>query len=378
MEIKSFYCLDKLKICYDASITIADTLAEDGRIVLDDYVIHITTRNNAKIAGIIQIPFNDHNPFTVDVADIEFDLSYATSMTDTVYCFLTFKNPFLYRFHHNYNIKNVLHDIEMLLDLRLRSISSCEVALDVNFCASEYLLSSIRDLNLRLFVLGREKKSPLDTIDTIAYELRGSRIDFNRMHIRVRANDNRYQFYVYDKLQACYAQNKEYILDHHGIHEGTLYRMECRFTKEQAENYCKHFSCSLLELIDYYLFSQEGLEELWDYSSKCYLRFADATSTSRRGRTKRFNPFEVCLKQIEAGVAAPALNTLTFNTTPSGAAPDVLNSMGVKLHADSSNNSNNINPTFKKNNLSLRLKCRFNRAKRKCNFTKKKNKKHRK
>ncbi len=313
MERFSAYCLDKLKVCYladgqDLYETINQLTSLYDRVFKDSFPfeVHSKVERNSKCVYTLILPFGYGHPHSIEVGDMIVDNDYYNpERKNETLVYFQFKNPFLYSYHHSYSIPETLRLIEDSFALTFRNISSCEVALDVDFNASECLIANIRDLNYDLIVLSGKSRDPEEIIDPISYEIRGNRYQFLTCHTRVRGFENSFQFYIYDKLRACEAQDKEYILEHHGFTGDTLWRMECRVDYRHLKQYMKHFDCSMYEFLYNYLLEDSKLSEVWDFLSRKFVRF-------RKSRSKIFNPYQAALIALEEGKVIPSVRELEF------------------------------------------------------------------
>ena len=267
------YSIDRLCICYKMPVWMMNILLKTRHYRRGFWQTKLIERTNASVTFELEVPKSHIRSERILIATLRIDCSLLTQADEEVYCWLNFDNEYLYRYDDYAELRTFLHDIENALYLASQNITKCELACDVTFNAAQITHDLIRNTKYDLIVLNKQIKDANEVIESICYELRGTRKKYSRMHVRIKGKDAKFQLYIYDKLQEIQAHHKEYILKRYQVWPKCLYRMEVRFDTDHYKMWRESYKMSDREFLDTHILNNTNLPYTWNDLAKKFIRF---------------------------------------------------------------------------------------------------------
>ena len=274
MEQKHYYNLDRLKICYRMSSTMVNYLNDEDVDLLEteNFTLFRKVRGKGQLVIEIHIPYEVTKTKEVVFGELVVDLNDYEHLNGRMYARLAVDNEFLYNTNPNINLSSLLRQFTSDFDCEFNNLSQVEIACDVEYNASAAIFKALRAHKDPILIMGKTVKDVCQKQTAIIYEFQGSLVEFTDMCIRFKTRDSKSEFYVYDKNDEIKRSKKAYIKKHHKTTSETLFRLECRFSKEQAEQLAKRHKKGQEDYLYDVLLSADGLKEAWRVSSMRYIR----------------------------------------------------------------------------------------------------------
>ena len=268
--------IDRLEICYTASISTAEELKDTAFMEREGYRLIAQESENKET--ILQVEVLEPNSTEwLRFGTLKIGSTFEDEDAPFRYVWIKIDNMVLYTpLYPTTSIASFLYFITEDLSLSYNNITRLDIAVDSSVNYPVRIKKAIRDLELTPVILRKAYPEPKEIIDKLLYIHSGDRLRYRTTTISISSKDKDTALCAYNKTEEIQESGKDYITEWDEI-KPTIYRLEVRLKRAALIDYLEKRSLSF-EDIYYRLLDKELLFDMFLFYSDRLLHF-------RKGRS---------------------------------------------------------------------------------------------